>query len=57
MKISLTITLTLLFYVSHLFSHPENNSEVLFEKPFINSMEQEKCAEAPPASMHLASRI
>ena len=41
MKISLTLTLTLLFYVSHLFSHPENNSEVLFEKPFINSMEQE----------------
>ena len=43
MKISLTFTLTLslLFYVSHLFSHPENNSKVLFEKPFINSMEQE----------------
>ena len=41
MKISLTLTLTLLFYVSHLFSHPENNSKVLFEKPFINSMEQE----------------
>ena len=41
MKTSLTLTLTLLFYVSHLFSHPENNSEVLFEKPFINSMEQE----------------